>query len=753
MHSLLELLLPHLAVRDEEAQPGTQLLQLRRALLDRLDPIVEEERLPLASRFALECELHKLLVVLADGRADRAATFGRSLDDRDVAHAREREVERAGNRRRAEREHVDLEPQRFEELLLRDAEALLLVEDHEAELLRDHVAAEDPVRADQDVHLARAEVGQDPLRLLRRHETGDHLDLNRKIAKAIPEGVEMLLREDRRRREEQNLPPVHGHGERSAHRDLRLAEADVTADEPVHRPRRLEVLLHRLDRRLLIRRLAVREARLELRQPLAREVVRHPYLGLPLRIELDQVAGEVADRLACARLERLPRLAAELRQRGSRGVGADVARDFAELLVGDVEPVLAAEREQEIVPRDAGHGVRLEPEQLADAMVLVHDVVAGTKVGERLQRTAAEAPFTRRAPPEDLMVRQENEPEVTPDEAATSRRDGEEELGVLRQLVSRLEHPRLDPAEQVLRSQRLATVREGDDDPLARAEQRHELVLGLGEAARRDRGPLRFERKRLCLRERVELRRARERRRFDAVLLPHPAHVVRLKDEIGRAVERRDEVVGHLDDRPLTLVVRELGFDEIEAALCRGVQRGLCYRVKRPLGEGREGAHGLDLVAEELDAKGLAAGRREDVDDAAAHGELSSVVHALHPLVAGERKRLPQAFDTGLETRAQLDRLGPHLRGRQPLGQRSRRRADEPASLEHVESSCPLADEVRRRQEPRLPGDAATRQQSDRVVAEEPGRALGSVARIRVLRKEDYNRTSEPLVQRGEQEW
>ena len=89
VHPLLELLLPHLAVRDEKAQPGTQLLQLRGALLDRLDPIVEEERLPLASRFALECELHEVLVVLADGRANRAAPFGRRLDDRDVAHARE----------------------------------------------------------------------------------------------------------------------------------------------------------------------------------------------------------------------------------------------------------------------------------------------------------------------------------------------------------------------------------------------------------------------------------------------------------------------------------------------------------------------------------------------------------------------------------------------------------------------------------------------------------------------------------------
>ena len=39
-----------------------------------------------------------------------------------------------------EGEHVDLEPERAQQLLLGDAEALLLVEDDEPELLRDHVA-------------------------------------------------------------------------------------------------------------------------------------------------------------------------------------------------------------------------------------------------------------------------------------------------------------------------------------------------------------------------------------------------------------------------------------------------------------------------------------------------------------------------------------------------------------------------------------------------------------------------------------
>ena len=49
-------------------------------------------------------------------------------------------MQRARDRRRREGEDVDLEAELAEQLLLRDAEALLLVDDHEPEVLRDHVA-------------------------------------------------------------------------------------------------------------------------------------------------------------------------------------------------------------------------------------------------------------------------------------------------------------------------------------------------------------------------------------------------------------------------------------------------------------------------------------------------------------------------------------------------------------------------------------------------------------------------------------
>ena len=88
MHPLLELALAHLPVGDEEAQLRAELLQLLGRLVDRLDAVVQVERLAAALVLALERLLDELLVVLADVRADRPAALGRRLDHRDVAQAR-----------------------------------------------------------------------------------------------------------------------------------------------------------------------------------------------------------------------------------------------------------------------------------------------------------------------------------------------------------------------------------------------------------------------------------------------------------------------------------------------------------------------------------------------------------------------------------------------------------------------------------------------------------------------------------------
>src|SRR5215212_2799306 len=148
----------------------------RGRLLDRVDAVVQEERLAISRELPFDRLLDELLVVLADVGAHRAAALGRRLDHADVAQPGERHLERARDRRRGQRQHVDAQLQLAQQLLLLHAEALLLVDDQQAELLRAHVAGEQAVGAYEDVDLALLEALDRLVHLLGRAEARGHLD-------------------------------------------------------------------------------------------------------------------------------------------------------------------------------------------------------------------------------------------------------------------------------------------------------------------------------------------------------------------------------------------------------------------------------------------------------------------------------------------------------------------------------------------------------------------------------------------------
>ena len=300
----------------------------------------------------------------------------------------------------------------------------------------------------------------------------------------------------------------------------------------------------------------------------------------------------------------------------------------------NVEAVFAAKRELEVVARDAGNLARLEAEQLADAVVLVDDVVSGAELGEGLERAARGCGAAAGAAADDLRVREQGEPELAPDEAAARVSDCEQELRLVGQLVALVDQPGVDAAQQVLGAQRFALVREGDDGAQATADERRgarsRLRRGRG---RRSRGAV--PRTRTAGRPEAGPARPRSRgRRASAPPAPRPR---------GRrpAARRSPGPTGPADTRSVgtglgAVVVGKSDVFEVEPALGRGVDRDLVDRMERALRERREGADALDLVAEELDAERLAAGCRIDVDDAPAEGELASLLRLVDALVARE---------------------------------------------------------------------------------------------------------------------
>ncbi len=186
--------------------------------------------------------------------------------------------------------------------------------------------------------------------------------------------------------------------------------------------------------------------------------------------------------------------------------------------------------------------------------------------------------------------------------------------------------------------------------------------------------------------------------------------------------------------------------------------------VERALREGAEPPQGLDLDVEQVDAHGPVLGRRVDVQDAAAHRELASVVDLVHALVAGADEILGQFVEIDEVADLEREALGPQRRVGHLLRQcdgadhDDRRLGGGVARVprdECVERGDPQPHEMRRRREVRLVRDAAGRaephgarvQPRPQVRRDVPGLAI--VARHHDRRTPGSGRSVDAVQQRG----
>ena len=270
---------------------------------------------------------------------------------------------------------MDLGPQLLQLLLVRDAEMLLLVDDHQAQILELHALAEERVGADDDVDLAVGQALLDLVRLLGRHEPRQLCYPDRQPLEPAGEQPEMLAHQQRGRRQQRHLLAGQGRHEGRAQRHLGLAETDIAADQPVHRPAAAHVLEHGLDRRQLVLGLLVGEAGGELLVDAGRQVQDRALAQQPLGRDLDQLAGQLADPLLDLGLARLPADAAQPVQHHLL-VGMAVARQHVEILDRHEQLVAAVVDQLEAIVRRAADLERLQPLEPADAMLGMHHGVA-----------------------------------------------------------------------------------------------------------------------------------------------------------------------------------------------------------------------------------------------------------------------------------------------------------------------------------------------------------------------------------------
>ena len=219
---------------------------------------------------------------------------------------------------------------------------------------------------------------------------------------------------------------------------------------------------------------------------------------------------------------------------------------------------------------------------------------------------------------------------------------------------------------------------------------------------------------------------------------------------VGRELEERVEAVDRQQLRHVGPVVFVLERGDLGQLAVLGRELGRrrdLDRVglaERALGERREPAQRVDLDVEQVDAHRLVLGRRVDVEDAAADRELAAVVDLVDALVAardelrGDLVEVEQVALAQPERRRAQRRVGDLLAQRDGADDDDRRLVGRVTGRQQrVERGDAQADEVRRRREVRLVGDAAARVESGPGAApatragRRPGRAPGGRRRRR----------------------
>ena len=461
------------------------------------------------------------------------------------------------------------------------------------------------------------------------------------------------------RHEHRHLLGVARRLEGSTYGHLGLAEAHIAAHQTVHGSRLLHVHLHIIGRLQLVGRVFVEERSLQLMLQVVVGRESEPLLVSTACIEFDEVACDVLDAFLGAFLHALPRPCAQCAQsRRLAGVAAPVFGNLVKRVYGHVDHVapLVDDAYHLLVAVARGHAH--QSEELAHTEVDVHHEVAGFHLLQFLhgERHLSHAGGIRlevvlMETVEYLVVGEETSLQVVVDEPLVEcavdrleRQGGrcEDIVGgrvedILQPLylflavgqdiesipLGKMVLQRLREQRQVLMEQRLRCDMEGHRRIGFRLGswsegKPSELVYRLDEILGTEQGTLslHFAGYLLALHLRGLLHAFGECLVGEAVGIDlgygvAHIHIILHHDEriVGQELEERDTPIG---------TCRQFGHDVY-----------LLLLLLRQLALHLEGADGVDLVVEEINAEGQFAAKGIDIEDAPSDGELTWFVHII----------------------------------------------------------------------------------------------------------------------------
>ena len=383
LHHGGEFMLSHLAVAGDNAHlRPQQFLNTGSRQVNGLHTVVEIVDLTTAGQFLPHGVFNDAPVMLQHIGLHRLTVGGRLLKGAHVPQAGEGHVQRAGDRGSRQGQHIHLTAHFLQPLLVGHAEALLLIDDQQAQILELHAFLQQFVGADQHVHAAVSHPVQNPLALLGTGEAGEYFDFDREVLETAHGGGIVLAGQHRSRHKDGRLLAVQNTLHHGTEGHFRFAVAHVATQQAIHGAGPLHILFKVMDGPQLIVRLRVGKGLLKLHLPrgVRREGITGPLL--PLGVQSDQSLGQILGGLLGPDLLLGPFRSAQFIQLCPLLLltTADVLAHLIQLRGRHIQAVAAGVVNFNIVLLHTVHGHPLNTRKAADAVVHMHHQISGRQI-------------------------------------------------------------------------------------------------------------------------------------------------------------------------------------------------------------------------------------------------------------------------------------------------------------------------------------------------------------------------------------
>ena len=215
-HDFFQLTLWHLPMRHSDAGFGNQFLQALFAVLDGLDFVMQEIALAAALQFSQYRFADDAVVFGSHKSFDGQATLWCSGNYAQVAQTFQGHAQGARNGCGRQGQDVHLSPHGFDGFFVTHAETVFLINDQQPQIFELDGVADQLMGTHHDIDRASFQAHHGGFDLLWRAKTAHLGDLHGPFGKAVGQGLEMLLCQERGGRQDRHLFAAHHRDEGGA---------------------------------------------------------------------------------------------------------------------------------------------------------------------------------------------------------------------------------------------------------------------------------------------------------------------------------------------------------------------------------------------------------------------------------------------------------------------------------------------------------------------------------------------------------